>query len=322
MAVAVDLSQLPAKLGTYAQTNLKQLLSAILLKDLSFMNYFGNTLVTNDEVPIMQLVMNSVLQPGAKDAFNPTGAGVFKARIGKVRPCKVDLTFSPSRIEAMWKSYIGMIDGGKIDAAVIPFEAFIILKVIEKVKEDLQLRAVFKGVLNGAGTTPADTMDGLIKLIQAAGTSGEIPGANIAAAPGGITESNAGDKFKAVFDKVAATNDAYFAVPMVCAASPNNVRKYNIWYQTTYGALPYNKEFNKTYLDGTLVELTSEPGLSGTDHIFITPKDNLFWLVDNQGKQEQVTVEKEKRNIHFLMDFNAAPDFGMGQLIWTNIQAA
>lgn len=320
----MDMSKLPAKLGTYALTNNKKILSAILLAGLTFKAYFGNTIVTNDEVPLTEIVMDSVLQPGGKDTFTPTGTGQFKARIGKVRACKVDLTYSPTKIQTMWKSYIGMIDGGEIKVDEMPFQAFIFQKVIEKLKEDLHKKAVFKGVYNPGGTAPVDTMDGIIRLIalartvQAGEAEAQIPAGNCAA-PTVITESNAGDALKGVLDLVA---DEYYDEPMVCIVSPKTARAYNNWYQQTHGALPYNTEFKKTFLEGTQIEIIAEPGLSNTNHIIITPKDNLFWLVDNESNINKIVVEKEKRNINVMIDFQAAPDFGIGKLIWTNIPAA
>lgn len=315
MPTAVDLSLLPAKLGTYAQTNYKKILTAILQDDLSFTKYFGNTIPTNDELPLLELVMGSLLQPGGKDSFNPKKAGDFKARIGKVRPCKADVSWSPTVIKAMWQSYIGMIDGGKINPETIPFEAYLIAKVISKVKQELHYQAVFKGVLNSAGTNPGDTMTGLVKLIA----DGSLPAGNIAAAPGTITAANAGDKLKAVLDLV---DDTYYDMPMVCLVAPKVARMYNEWYKTTTGSVPYNMEYKKTFLEGTMIEIVSEPGLSGTNHVIITPSENLFWLVDDEANMEKVQVEKEKRNIHVMMDFNASPEFGIGELVWTNIQAS
>jgi hypothetical protein len=312
---AVDLSALPAKLGTYALSNYKEILTGILQDDLSFLKYFGNVIPTNDELPLAQLTMNTLLQPGGKDAFNAKQAGEFKARIGKVRACKADVSWAPSVIKAMWQSYLGQIDGGKIDPATIPFEAFLIAKVIAKVKQELHYLAVYKGVLNAGGTAPADTMNGLVKLIATAA----LPAGNIAAAPGTITAANAGDKLKLVLECV---DDTYYDLPMVCIVSPKVARFYNAWYQTTYGSLPYNTEYKKTFLEGTMIEIVSEPGLSGTNHIIITPKENLFWLVDDSANMERVIVEKEKRNIHVMMDFNASPEIGMGEIVWTNIQAA
>ncbi len=315
--MSLVLSELPSSLSSYARTYQKQILSAILLSDLSFQRYFGTTINTNDEVVMTELVMGDLLQPGGKDTFNPTNAGTFKARIGKVRPCKADLTFSPTLIQNLWKSYLGLIDGGRIKTDTMPFEAFLFAKIVEKVKENLHLKAVFKGRLNSAGTNPENTMNGLVTLIELAGGNGEIPAANIAANPAAFTEANAGDQFKAVLNKVS---DTYYDTPMVCIASPFAKRCYDAWYQRTNGNLPYNLEYKKTFLEGTQIELISEPGLSGTNHVIITPKDNLVWLTDNNSSLENLVVEKEKRNIHLMLDFQASADFALGQLIWTNIQ--
>lgn len=321
MAEALNMSELSSKLGTYAQTNLKEIFSTMLSDKLSFMQYFGNLLHGPDEVPLVSLIMEDILQPGQKNGFNPKEGAKFKDRIAKVRPCKVDLTFGPERIANLWKSYIGMISGGRIDPYKIPFEQFIFAKVVSKAKDNLQKKAVFKGVYNKPGEDPSDTMDGLIRLIQKAGHSGEIPAGNIVAATPAITDSNAVDVVKAVYNAILSNNEELAESPLVCLMSPKNYNHYNECYLQTYASSNYNTEFKKRTLNQENVELISEVGLSGTNHIIITPKENLFWLTDGQS-MDNIIVEKEKRNIHLLMDFGACPDFAIGEYIFTNIQAA
>src|SRR5215217_1569738 len=98
MAAAIDFTGFAAKLKDYALGNGSPILTKLLISGLSFMAYM-QLMIGNDEVPLSSLTMADILQPGGKDTFSPTASAFgFKSRIGKVRPCKVDLTFLPTDI--------------------------------------------------------------------------------------------------------------------------------------------------------------------------------------------------------------------------------
>jgi len=303
----------------YALSEDYQLLSKILLSNLSFLNYMTPLADVKDEIPLTELFITEVLQPGNKDTFTPKGGANFKARIGKVRPGKVDLRFTPTQITTLYKSYLGQVSGGKIDIYQFPFEAFIMTKIIERLRRDIHLRAVFTGVYNAAGTAAADIMDGLLTKVAADITAGNIPASNVlAGAP--ITAVNAYDQVSALVDRVVADPE-YNSVPMVMLLSPLNMRRYNQDYQTTFGALPYNNGFEQQIIDGTSIRFVVEPGLTGSNRLIVTPQENFYWLVDDQSRIDTLTVEYALRNISVMVDFNAGVEYGIAELIWTNDQA-
>ena len=65
-------------------------------------------------------------------------------------------------------------------------------------------------------------------------------------------------------------------------------------YQTNHGALPYNTEFKKTYIEGSegLCELVPVVGKANSQYIHITPKTNMLVGVDQMGDVERVNVNK------------------------------
>lgn len=315
MAASIDFSGLPSKMADYALADNSAILTKTLVDDMAFTKYM-QMLVGNDEIPLTELVVDDVLQPGGKDAFNPKAAVNFKARIGKVRPCKVDLLFTPSKILQFWKTYLGKVKQGTPSSPYdMPFQEFIFAQVIKKLKENLRLKAIFQGVYNPTGTGAADTMDGLVTLIRAAITAGSIPAGNITAYTA-ITAINAVDEFNKLAEKVIA-NPAYGSAKMICLVSPIIHHYYNQAYKAENGSLPYNNQFNQTKLEGSNIWIQEEPGLSGITTPFITPEENLFYLVDDEARQDSIIVEKEKRNINVMMDFQASVDFGIAELIWT-----
>lgn len=296
-----------------------QILTRLLVDGMGFTDRM-QLLLGNDEIPLAELVMGDILQPGGKDAFNPIANALrFKARIGKVRPCKVDLQLTPSKIQQFYKTWLGnKAKSTPTSPYDIPLEAFIMGKIVEKMKENLRLYAAFKGVYNPAGTAPADTMNGLWTLRAASLGTGEIPAINVVAgAP--ITKANAVDQFENVAEKVI-THAAYSATKMIALCSPAARYNYFRAYRTENQALPYNNGFDKLYIDGSQIEIVAEPGLQGSNGIMITPESNLFFLADDTQRMDSIIVEYALRNINILIDFQCAVDFGIGDLIWTNDQ--
>lgn len=319
--MALDFSALPGKLADYALQENAQILTRLLVDDLSFTE-FMTLMLGNDEIPLTELVVGDILQPGGKDDFNPTNNALkFKARVGKVRPCKVDLTFKPTEILKFWKTYLGLIAKAKPESPYdLPFEAFIMQEVIKKLKNNLRLKAVFKGTYNAAGTAPQDTMDGLETLVKKDITANAIPDANmIVNAP--VTMTNALDTFESLAQRVIANPDVA-GYNMIALCSPTLEYYYNQDYKNTHGALPYNTQFQKRVIDGTNIEILPEPGMSGSNGIIITPAENLFWLVDNEERIDSIIVEKALRNINLMMDFQAAVEYGISELIFTNLKPA
>lgn len=315
---SLDLSELPAKLGTYAIDNMVGLLTKLMVGTRP--SYFTLLMNVKDEIPLMELVVDSIVQPGGKDTFSPTNGAVgFKARIGKVRSCKVDLQFKPTQILNMWRSYLGMIAGGSIKVDEVPFESFIMSKIVERAKDDIRILALFKGVYNASGTAAVDLFNGVLKIVVDEIASGGIPVANISTGAA-ITASNAFDQVQLVVDKVYA-DPRYNSVPMVCLLAPENYRFYCQDYAATRGAAPYNDSFNQTKIEGTNITLIAEPSMSGSDRIIITPESNLYYLVDEEAATNNIKVEYALRNINIMMDFSLAPEIGIAELIWCNDQA-
>jgi hypothetical protein len=80
-------------------------------------------------------------------------------------------------------------------------------------------------------------------------------------------------------------------------------------YQSTVGATPYNKEFEKTFLEGsnnncTLVPMSNK---AGSKYIQLSTQSNMLIGVDQQSDLEQITVEKHAA---FTLQFIATMFFG------------
>lgn len=311
----VDLSALPSKMKDYALKMQAALLARILISDMSFLTYCQLYDQVQDELPLTEIFVDSVLQPGSKDDFTPKGTASFKARIGKVRSCKVDFRFKPSQITAMWKSYLGQINAStRGNVYDVPFEQHIYECIIKRLKNELQVKAFFKGVYDPTTQNPENVFDGILTKLKVAGT---VPAGNIyAGAP--ITQANAVDQLEAVSDKVPSE---YLQEDLVCIVEPRTELLYDRAYRAEFPSLQYNKEFDKKKIEGTNIELVSDPGLAGTGAVLITPRNNFAWLCDSMKKADAFLLERRQRNIELMIDFEAAPEIAIAELVWMNDKA-
>jgi hypothetical protein len=316
MADAISLTQLATDLGDYARKDAKSILRKVLLLP-SFSKHYNVMANVTDEEPLVEMTLGDIVQPGGTETFAPISNIIdFKTRMLKVRECKVDLQIFPQKL---WKSYLGKIAASTPESPYdLPFEKFLIDYITEKAKENIYKKAMWKGIYNSVGTTPASTMDGFRTLLKAAQISGELPSANIATT-GATTSSNAVDHLEAVASLIP---DEYADSPIKCYVAPLLARYYNMDYRSSYGALPYNEGFMKTFLDTfPNVEIVPEPAMASLDGIVMSLQENMVWGVDLESNMDGMIVEKEKRALNIMMDFKAAPQIAIAKLVWMNDSA-
>jgi hypothetical protein len=312
-APAVDFSGLGPKIQSYTLREAETLLTTILITDQSFLNFMELYPDVTDQLALTQMFVSSVLQPGGKDTFSPKGTVGFKNRIGQVRDCKIDYTLTPTMINAMWKSYLGRIAKSKRgDVYDVPFQQYIIDKLAEKAKEEMHLEAVFKGVYNHDKTAANRVFDGLLPLLSKAGV---LDAKQIyAGAP--ITQANAIDQLEGIADKVPSH---LINKDLVMLVEPEVAKFYNRDYRATYGTKQDYQGFTHTTLDGTNITIVPEPGLAETGGIITTLRNNLVWMTGPLGGgPNSFIVEKSKRNVDIMADFQAAPDLAIAEYVWVN----
>ena len=328
MADSVDLSLLSTTATDYARDNKDHIFSKIYSGGLAGrpgtpikpVTDYMMPVVGNDEVVLTELYVESVLQPGNKDAFNPlTNAVKVKPRVAKVKPCKVDLLFKESTIMAMYKSYYGQVRGGKIDRTTFPFEAQVIDKVFQSLQNDLRSKALINGQRNDAGTTALDAMDGLFYKMATAKAASRIAAGQVATIAA-ITASNGVTEFEKIIDKVPSD---YFYEDLVCITPLKYKQAYERHYRATYGTTPYNAGFDKMNIEGTMIEFVVEPGMATTgatafESPIITTRENLAWLYDDEGDQTRIEFDYDKRSrsLAYMIDFQVGFDWAMDELFW------
>jgi hypothetical protein len=154
-------------------------------------------------------------------------------------------------------------------------------------------KSIFNGVRNAAGKTTSALFNGFDTIVAA-----EIIANNITVAKKNrydfaeaITASNAVDMLKAFY---RASSDELKGEVSKLVMPQTIYDAYCDDYQLTVGAAPYNKEFKKTFLEGSdnRCELVPLIGKKDAPYLEITTKENLLVGVNQQGEEEQIEVRR------------------------------
>lgn len=167
--------------------------------------------------------------------------------------------------------------------------------------------AIWSGKRDASGDTTAKLFDGFDSI-----TAAEIAAGAIAESNGNfkeveaITAANAVDVLKSIYrgasDELRGQNVKMFITHDVYDAYLDD-------YQATVGAVPYNTQFNKNFLEGSngLCELVPLASKKGSQYIHLTPKANMLVGYGAGMADENIAIEKYHP---FLFSYVATMYFG------------
>jgi len=205
---------------------------------------------------------------------------------------------------ALEKSWLGAYKQKGSKAFDMPFEAFIMQHITERVHSNLRLKAVFGGVYNAAGTTPGAIMDGLLKVV-----ADEITATNIApVVTGAITSANVIDKLEQTYD---ALGEAYKNVPTQMLVNPTIFDWYVRKYRSTYGVnMDYaGMQKGEVMLDGSMCSIKREPGMGTSGRVICTSTENIVYGVDTFGEENDIRSQEFDRTIKLFIDAKSGVNF-------------
>lgn len=204
---------------------------------------------------------------------------VFDQRTLTTQLCKSEFSFVPTEWE---KNYMGFLRKRGQDAYDFPFEAYILMKLNEKLKQEFE-NAVWQAVEAGS---PADgdllnaTFDGFLQIIADAITATTVT----PVATGAITSANAVTKFR---DMWATVDKAYKEAGTAILCSHTDYDNFRIHYKDLYHEAPVTRPVVDTGYEGIEYELGAGrtmiipiPGLGSSRRVLITPLDNLTIGID------------------------------------------
>lgn len=169
-------------------------------------------------------------------------------------------------------------------------------------------KSIWNAVRKDNGTLTKDLFNGFDTITQTEITAGNISVAkeNLFSFTEAITTNNAVDLLKAFYrastDELQEEKAKLFIPKTIYNAYVDD-------YQQTVGSVPYNREFKKTFLEGSddMCELVALPSKKGSGFIQMTTKGNMLVGTDQQSDMEKITVEKHHA---FKLDFILAMFFG------------
>lgn len=173
---------------------------------------------------------------------------------------------------------------------------------------------IWDAVRNETGSETKDLFNGFDTITAAeitAKTIGKEAG-NLFEFSEAIDKTNAVDLLKAFYQTASDElqgDETDGSEPKKLFIPRSVFNAYNEDYQMTVGAVPYNREYKKTFLEGTndTVELVPLVNKKDSAFIHLTTKNNMLIGVNQQGEEEQITVEKYQP---FTLTFVATMFFG------------
>lgn len=326
MGSVINFAEVPSDLSKWIKKNDK-VFTGIFADGQSYLEYFRKETEVMDRWTMNNLRIADIVQPGGKrtgsTSFHPTANAIKPVpRIGEVKKCKVDLLFDEEDTEKLWKSYLAEVErrtkAGVYDE--LPYQLYFMEMIIKKAKENVHKKALYKGVFNASGSAAVDIFDGINTQAAALITATTIPAINVFAGAA-ITQATAIAQFNGVVNLVPFE---YMNEDFVIVCAPENWKFYSDAYVAANGTYPINpsivtdgvKKFDKT--NWTIIP---EIGLTGSDKIYVTPKENFEIGMNGEGDIENVTIEYSKRDMLVMVDFRQGVGISAPDFVWTNDQA-
>lgn len=191
---------------------------------------------------------------------------------------KAEFSFVPTEWES---NYMGFLRRTGQDPYDFPFEAFILMKLNEKLRKEME-DAVWNAVAAGSPANDDvldETFDGFLHIL-----ADEITATNVTpVTTGSITSSNAVAKFR---DMWATVDVAYKQAGLAILCSYTDYDNYLINYKDTYhqspAVVPVASDYNGIQYEfgGGRTTIIPVPGFGSSRRVIMTPLDNLVIGMD------------------------------------------
>lgn len=258
------------------------------------------------EMVLTEMILGTLVQRWKK-TFDPSADIVdFKPRTLKVKACKVDAQFYPQELES---NYLGLARRGGFKVEDFPYQAFIIDRFMNKIKEEEEYAtwAAVEAAVPADGDPLSALFDGFLEIIKDELTAGSITAITTAAHTSSNAVENA-EKVHAGLDPVYQQGLTYMFCSMAFA------RLYNQNYREAYGKYAGTEKRNgmdMIRLDFGDCYLVPTVGMGTSSRLICTPPGNLYFGYDAADDDSAITVEKNHRALDFMIDFKFGVQIGI-----------
>lgn len=174
----------------------------------------------------------------------------------------------------------------------VPINKAVLTLMMRKISGGLN-KSLFRAKRNGSGKTTNTLFNGFDTI-----TAAEVVSGGLTVGKGNLFE----------FNEAITINNAVEALKTFYRAGSDELKDesaklyipravYDAYcddYQFTVGAIPYNKEFKKTFLEGSdnNCELVPLVGKKNSDFIHLSTKSNMLVGVNQKGEEERIEVRR------------------------------
>lgn len=257
------------------------------------------------QMVLTELILGTLVQQWTK-TFTPTeGAIDFKPRTLTTHPYKVDIQIYPQEFES---TYLGMARRPGFQPDDLPFQAFIMGKILEKVQSEFEI-AAYQAVTNSptTGSPLVDLFDGLLKIIADEITATHLTPITTAAHSTSNAVANA-EAVHAGLAPVYQRGETY----MFC--SVNFAKLYLQNYRADYGkyvGTDPTDPLQKIRLDFGNCWLIPTIGMGTSSRLICTPKENIHYGYDLEGDAANIRVQQIHRSMDIMIDGKIGFQFGI-----------
>jgi len=258
------------------------------------------------QMVLTENTLGTLVQRWAK-TFDPTADAIgFNPRTLRTYPAKVDLQIYPQEFES---SYLGMSRKPGFQPDDMPFEAYVLDRVIAKVQAEKET-AIWQGVEDAtpdAGDALIEIFDGFLQIIVEELVLGTITAVTTAA----HSTTNAVGNAELVHAGLAPqyqTEETY----MFCSVA--FARMYNQNYRTDFGKYVGTEKRNgmdMIRLDFGNCWLVPTVGMGTSSRLICTPASNLYYGYDVAMDDKFIRVEQNHRSLDFMIDFKIGCQIGI-----------
>lgn len=274
------------------------------------------TIPTEDTVlRYSEAEVQEVIQP-YQDAYTPKGGVTFKPVEIPLFQIKVDQQFNPNKLAASW---LGFLTDKKTNRTTWPFiKWFIEAYLIPKIKEDMELQAIYKGVYAPpvAGTAGAanTSMDGMRKRINDA-----ITATSITPIVTGAPSTDPVTWVTQVEDFLEAIPERYWATTQELNMSRKLALRFRKGMRAKYNS---NYELTDSISDmlDFPVTVKGRGSMIGSTKIWMTPKQNAKRGIKWGDNANMFEIEKVDRQVKIYTDWWEGVGTIIPDIVFTNDQ--
>ena len=265
---------------------------------------------------LTELIVGSLAKRWRKQFDALPDAIEFKPRVLQTELAKVDLQMTPQEFEG---TYLGMMRRTGQNQKDLPFEAYILDKVIQKLHTEME-SAIWQGeaaAIPAAGDDLDEVFDGYLKIIADAITASDIT----EFPTGALTNENIVEKVEDMWD---ALDPAMKRERVEVWMSYSNYVKYVQNYREDFGKYVGYDGQGAIKLDFGNAVLRPIAGMGNSNRVIITQPENFHYGLDAASDKSMINFEWNHRSLDMWIDFRIGAQIGIlddSKMIIVNNQA-